>query len=326
MALNETQRNILNATLEYPLSAISAIGDEKSLAVLRLMFQPILGLPVSNEETRILEEWKVLDEFNQISQILAHPAPQNRSMSNEYVETALQDIPEEQRDLLFRQAGVSSMAEYLAGHAVYTTTDQFHPEDFKREPEGLLSLTARNDATTEPVTKEDVTDYIVEKVKWQILSMHERGVRAAILKDETTPTEELARYTSNIFNLPVLASSTSSIIGTGAGTGGTGGTPQHDRHPAFTIHMPAFILPAVLGRIEGVGHIGARIATISGVPTVTASVAGPFVAGPVAVGVGAGIGTPLSPPSNYTQAQASHVAREQDRRAQEERSEQDRRR
>ena len=141
MALNETQRNILEGTLKFPFDVIkeftfadqttfqNGIDDEKALTALQL----ILADNITPSQQAKLTEWDVWEGgVEQFRRILNHPAPQNR---------------------------------------VRNPFGGLHDNQ-----EGLLGLTARNDATAEAITKGDVVQYITQEVTNRIKVMQDKHI------------------------------------------------------------------------------------------------------------------------------------------------------
>ncbi len=99
-----------------------------------------------------------MTEVEQIRQVFAHPNPQNRSISNPYV-------GQEPGMALWFPDGVDHIASNL-----------------HREPLGLLSLSAINDGTAEPVTKADVTEYITNEINQRINELRSQGIVSTVIQ------------------------------------------------------------------------------------------------------------------------------------------------
>ncbi len=68
-----------------------------------------------------------------------------------------------------------------------------HGKGIAREPEGLLSLTARNDSSTSPVTREDVINYICEKVNGKLQELRNN----LSIVDNTIPPHRFSFFARN---------------------------------------------------------------------------------------------------------------------------------
>lgn len=159
MALNGVQLNILEGFLNFPLDDIKERVDErKSIAALQLMLSD--ERTFSQHETK-LKEWDVYDPIKQVREILLHPSPQNRAENNPYFKT-----PSDPRIVVYEVEG-DEYAHY--------------------EKKGLLGLSARNDNTAAPVTKEDVVLYIHSHVTKRIEELHNE----LVIKERTLPTNPI---------------------------------------------------------------------------------------------------------------------------------------
>ncbi|MES2356148.1 MAG: hypothetical protein V4568_17440, partial [Pseudomonadota bacterium] len=164
MALNETQKNILEGTLNYLLGDVSEFNNKShAYKVLELMSSPN---SMSLSEKNKLQQWDVLGEVEQIREILAHPNPQNRSVSYPYIG---------------QEPGMALSYPYGAEHI---------EANLQREPLGLLGLTASNDDTALPVTKADVTEYIIKEINNRIENLRSQGVVPTVIDEDITITTQ----------------------------------------------------------------------------------------------------------------------------------------
>lgn len=154
MALNETQKNILNTVLLYQICT-----DSISSSLAAGVFEEFLENIIKYEETESAEDklkkqellqsnlerigniycnyaYENRDSMKQIFKIMTHPCPQNRTTGSPYVGQEL-------------------------GMAVWKDEDG----NIQREPVGLLSLTANSDNTATPVTRNDVAKYITSQIE-----------------------------------------------------------------------------------------------------------------------------------------------------------------
>lgn len=135
MALNETQKNILEATFSY---MTDELYPEHIESFLQLLQDAINTSAVDNIQSSEIEKYlNTVDKKNpitsalkQLYKICCHPCPQNRSEGSPYVGQE-------------------------PGMAVWSENGTI-----QREPLGRLGLTARHDPAVEAVTKKDVLEYL----------------------------------------------------------------------------------------------------------------------------------------------------------------------
>jgi len=146
MALNATQKNLLEAILRFPFDEIkeftfedgtttfqNGIDNKRALKALQLILEDDI---TPSQQTK-LKEWGVWEDgVEQFRRILNHPAPQNRVR---------------------------------------------HSGGLHDNQEGLLGLTAKNDTISEVVTKEDVVQYITQEVTRRIEAMQSQNIEPAII-------------------------------------------------------------------------------------------------------------------------------------------------
>jgi hypothetical protein len=162
MALNGTQTALLDGYLRYTLGDFLELEAKQAL----LALQAILADEITPDHREQLPE-DVLDDIMGLRQILAHPCPQNRCI------------------------GDSSVGQE-PGMAVWRISDAAHTaENIRREPLGVLGLTPKNDGTTAPVTKEDVTTYIRQAIGAEIAKLREAHPSlAAVASDAASSLSE----------------------------------------------------------------------------------------------------------------------------------------
>lgn len=137
-SINETQKNIIEATLSLYLDEIRSLPPIDALDALLAINRKEISLN-EIEEFKQKNIWECI-EF--IRTIIFHPCPQNRTESYPY----------------FDQSSLSPN----------TIVYKDHEGKPAFESKGLLSLTARNDNTASPITKEATLDYINKLVKQNI--------------------------------------------------------------------------------------------------------------------------------------------------------------
>ena len=150
--LNKTQQNILDATLQFlfenieeeitpsfAIKAFETILDDTLEEAYSLAHRGQFHELYSKETA--FKAAGIFDSMKQIQDILKHPYPQNRSTGSPYVGQE-------------------------PGYAVYEPNG--HGNGIEKEPIGLLSLTGRNDNTAEPVTRDDVVQYVITKINDEV--------------------------------------------------------------------------------------------------------------------------------------------------------------
>ena len=136
--LNKTQENIIKAFIQFPMEDIEELPHSIAIKV----FESIISeknIPESIDN--LVKTTNCLESISQIKSIFEHKYPQNRSTGSPYV-------------------GQEN------GYAVYEPNG--HGNGIAKEPIGLLSLTAYNDSTTEPVTKDDVISYVIDLLQTKV--------------------------------------------------------------------------------------------------------------------------------------------------------------
>ena len=144
-ALNGTQKSIIAGYLSF---IFETIEEQPSKADVVKAFQAILADQVSEKDKAFFQSRDLWDSIEQVRAIFSHPAPQNRSTSYPYF-AAPHDI----------------------NTVVFPTSE--HRPGF--EQRGLLSLSARNDATAPPVTKKAVVVHITQLIQEKIHALQEQA-------------------------------------------------------------------------------------------------------------------------------------------------------
>jgi hypothetical protein len=145
MVLNHTQRNTLAVTLDPYFETLREITDPNEA---KSILGALLDKDQYNDENiqYLIHKNKVAEEAKLLHLIFLHPCPQNRTTTNIHYDE------EENPDWV-----------------VFKVTDpRTGTYKIMREPVGLLSLTAYNDDTAEPVTKRDVDLYLKERIESEI--------------------------------------------------------------------------------------------------------------------------------------------------------------
>lgn len=164
-SLNDTQRHIIEATLNFVFNAINELKPKLAIRAL----YAILGEEVTSRDFQIFISQGTLKSLQQITSILKHPYPQNRYHGDggAYWKKVLNGRdPITQDEINSIQSGVSHglVYYYKAGFGSEVLT----------EHQGLLGLTARNDDTSLPVTRDAVINYIQYLVKKEIVTQLEK--------------------------------------------------------------------------------------------------------------------------------------------------------
>jgi hypothetical protein len=128
MALNGTQKSIIESVLSTYLDNILMFNKSEALYALSVVYQE----KISVDEQEILTKQNIWEDVLFINQILMHPCPQNRVVNYAY----------------FGSSDLDTI--------VYK--DQNGKPAFEKK--GLLGLTVWNDPNTTSVIKEDVVQYI----------------------------------------------------------------------------------------------------------------------------------------------------------------------
>lgn len=172
-AINETQKNIIKGTLSYIFEDIQHIhpaGD--ALRVVGLISKKT---ELTKKEQAFLKKYDCLDSVKFIRKILEHPYPQNRAVGDATTNEGIEGVKDGQ---------------------VYYWKNGFGT-GVKSEPQGLLGLSARNDRTALPITREATIDYIneligKEKTALEKIDKREKRKLAIMVKKAQNQAERLA--------------------------------------------------------------------------------------------------------------------------------------
>jgi ankyrin repeat protein len=135
--LNDTQKYILKT---YFMSIAEYLTDFEPLLAIKIL-KAMLAPQLSKHEIERYQALELWESIQQIRSIFSHPAPQNRSESYPYYQA-----PKEADMVVYKnEQGVAAI-----------------------EVKGLLGLSARNDSTSPPVTKESVVNYLTDLIQEQI--------------------------------------------------------------------------------------------------------------------------------------------------------------
>lgn len=152
-AINETQKNILEGTLRYVFEDIRGIDPARdALKVMKLINQ---DTEITEDQRVFLEQYDCLNGVEFIRKILKHPHPQNRATGD----PTTGEGPE----------GIKEGRVYYWNNGFGTGVSS--------EPQGLLGLSARNDGTTPPITRESTVTYINSLIKKEKGLLVERSNR-----------------------------------------------------------------------------------------------------------------------------------------------------
>ena len=143
--LNRAQQYILQTFINTGLEMMT--DDSINPIDTALALQAILTRDIPANKIELFKQQDVWEIICQIRQILLHPCPQNRSENYPYF-----GAPSDPAIIVYKS---------LDGIAVY-------------EQRGLLSLTARQDETTFPITKSAVVYYIVKLVNQALIEFSEK--------------------------------------------------------------------------------------------------------------------------------------------------------
>ena len=140
--LNSLQKKVVENYLKFPLDDIIQTlltNPKRAVSVLTSITTHITNHNQKKRTNKILRNKNISASVQQIRQILSHPCPQNRSMGSPYL-----GLGEEGVDA----AGIVFAEPNGHGHGIV------------KEKRGILGLTAYDDTTKNPVTKEAVISYI----------------------------------------------------------------------------------------------------------------------------------------------------------------------
>jgi hypothetical protein len=181
-ALNETQKTIIAAWLKYPLKDIVSSLKEFPFQIVYALQELLLNYL---REKDILKP--VWSSFEEIQQILLHSCPQNRRVGDPAA--AHYQLDGITRD----EQGV----EWVH----YWTVDDSGNSITASERRGLLGLTAKNNETAPPVTKQAVIDYIKRLVGKVSTKAEQAFQRKAVeeLQDTGLTTAHFKNWVSSQF-------------------------------------------------------------------------------------------------------------------------------
>ncbi|MDP1608480.1 MAG: hypothetical protein Q8L98_04095 [Chlamydiales bacterium] len=148
-AINGTQKSIIEGTL---IDILDHFQSMPSAVVALEAIQLIDKNELDEIERLFLKKHDLLDDIEFLRKIFQHPCPQNRAMGDY---TAI-DKPE----------GISEGQVYFWKNGFGTGV--------LSEPQGLLGLTARNDGTALPITKEATVQYIRTLIDREKTKLEER--------------------------------------------------------------------------------------------------------------------------------------------------------
>jgi hypothetical protein len=164
-AINEIQKSIIESFVNFIFDEVEQTNIPVKL--LDAMLDPAL--------TQEVKTPALLEIVTKVHEILNHPCPQNRYVGE--------------------PSAASGKVDGIIDNDVYYWTNGFG-STVMHEPRGLLGLTARNDSTALPITKEAVVDYIrtliLKKKSEYLLIEHPRR------KSFDTPFETLL-FTKDLF-------------------------------------------------------------------------------------------------------------------------------
>ena len=140
--LNGTQKNELDGFLFFIIETIISSTSDIAFQIRALKICFWAEEELSVEDKHWLLSLDISEEIEQIHKIYNHPCPQNRRVGSPYLGLG-EDGVDENGIVFYEPNG--------------------HDRGICREPKGLLSSTARNDDTCEPVTKADVVGFIKRK-------------------------------------------------------------------------------------------------------------------------------------------------------------------
>lgn len=165
MALNGTQKNLIEGLLKTYLDDILMINLDDAIRALNAVFQE----NISAEDETFFKEKNIWEDVQFIHRILSHPCPQNRMINYPYF-----GPPSDPEQIVYKDA---------EGKAAF-------------EQKGLLGLTAKNDLNTPSVTKEDVTRFIKELIdsaveKKKTTTEREYSSQPEFFKEETNYSQTI---------------------------------------------------------------------------------------------------------------------------------------
>jgi hypothetical protein len=172
-AINGTQKNIIEGALSYIFEDIQRIHPASdALKVVELISKKN---ELTKKEKAFLKKCDCLDSVKFVRTILEHPYPQNRAIGD---------------------ATTNEGVEGVKDGRVYYWKNGFGT-GVKSEPQGLLGLSARNDETALPITREAAIDYIneligKEKIALEKIDKKEKRKFAVMVKKAQNQAQRLA--------------------------------------------------------------------------------------------------------------------------------------
>lgn len=194
-ALNETQKKIIESFLQFPFEEIveglSAEIESESLIIhaYKAMITPIeLSTIIPGLLTtcgKIFLEKEILTSIDTVRSLFRHPYPQNRRVGD--------------------PSAASGKENGIIDNEVYYWENGFGGI-LKHEPQGLLGLTAKNDSTALPVTKESVASYTIKLINQQIKLFEILGSAANEFNRIQFASSDKEKVVETLFTHKALAS------------------------------------------------------------------------------------------------------------------------
>ncbi len=164
-AINETQKRILEGYLQFPFEEIvESLSDEIESSSLIINAYKTMVSPGSLPEilpglltrsTLIFSRNEVWGSIEAVRKLFRHPCPQNRRVGD--------------------SSAASGSTDGIINNEVYYWEDGFGGI-LKHEQQGLLGLTAKNDSSALPITKDAVINYTIQLINQQIKLFEILGV------------------------------------------------------------------------------------------------------------------------------------------------------
>jgi len=178
--LSKIQEEIIIGTLNFPISELEQLEPIDAVMALKIILIGNINYWLNTKyllQRKFPNDTGFADAIEQIYKILTHDRPQNRNVGN-----------------------------LITGGIEYGVKDgivYYHRgEELFSEPQGLLGLTAYQDAnTTHPVTKEDVVSFIKDIVEQRISEIIEESGKKEIIgvikgkrKNDKDAAEDIIRW------------------------------------------------------------------------------------------------------------------------------------
>jgi len=175
--LSKIQEKIIIGTLNFPISELEQLEPMNAIIALKSLLIRGKNEWLTRKDYLKQEFLDTVDAIEQVHKILTHDCPQNRNVGN-----------------------------VITGGIEYGVKDgivYYHRgEELFSEPQGLLGLTAYQDAnTTHPVTKEDVVSFIKDIVEQRISEIIEKSGKKEIIgvikgkrKNDKDAAEDIIRW------------------------------------------------------------------------------------------------------------------------------------